>query len=472
MADARRARRGGRWRGAALVVALLGAGGLARAAPVVYDLADCIETALRHNPDLSAAAAKIALARAALGEAEASRYGRVRFEQQLGAVNGATGDILDPPKQNRNSLLEDLGVYVRGEIGLSVPIFTFGKLSSALDAAELGLRSQTAGGEAARADVVLRVTQLYYGVLLSRMLALVLHDMLADMDKAVAKTQQRLDAGSTTVTEIDLLKLQAGRAKIASGVVDIDASATLSVAALRQAMGLGDDPEIAIGDQRLEPVAAEIAPLAHYLETGPPRRPEVRQLRDGLDAQQAKLDRARAGYFPDLFFAGGFRYADAPNRTEQSNPFAYDNFNYTFPYFFLGVQWNLSLWQTSARVDSARAELDVLRAQARGAQSGIDLEIRKAYSDVERSRETMRTTAAGRKAGRALLVLTVANFDLGIGEAEELFKGVGTYTEASTDYFRAVYDYNVAVATLGRSVGAELTGLRYDVAATPGPETP
>ncbi|MBX3028324.1 TolC family protein [bacterium] len=471
MAGARRARRGGRWR-AAFGAAWLGLASLASAAPLTYDLADCIETALHNNPDLSAAAARIALARAALGEAEARRYGQVRFEQQFGAVNGATGDILGPPKQNRNSLLEDLGPYVRGEIGLSVPIFTFGKLSSALDAAELGLRSETAGGEATRADVVLRVKQLYYGVLLSRMLGLVLHDMLADMDKAVAKTQQRLDAGSTSVTEIDLLKLQAGRARIASGVVDIDASSTLSLAALRQAMGLGDDTEIAIGDTRLEPVAAEIAPLAHYLETGPPRRPDVRQLRDGLDAQQAKVDRARAGYYPDLFFAGGFRYADAPNRTEQSNPFAYDNFNYTFPYVFLGVQWNLSLWQTNARVDHAQAELDVLRAQARRARSGIDLEIRTAYSDVERARETMRTTAAGRKAGRALLVLTVANFDLGIGEAEELFKGVGTYTEASTDHFRAVYDYNVAIATLGRSVGAELTALQYDAAPTRGPETP
>lgn len=470
MAGGRRA--SASWRRAALVAALLCRAAAAVAAPVTYDLDACIETALQNNPDLSAAAAKIALARAALGEAEVGRYPRVRFEQQFGAVNGATGDILQPPKQNRNSLLEDLGPYVRGDIGLSVPIFTFGKLSAALDAAELGLRSEAAGGEATRADVVLRVKQLYYGVLLARMMALVLHDMLADMDKAVSKTQERLDAGSTTVTEIDLLKLQAGRAKIASGVVDVDASTTLSVSALRQAMGVGDEVEVEIADKRLEPVAAQIAPLAQYLDTAPPRRPEVRQLRDGMDAQQAKVDRVRAAYFPDLFFAGGFRYADAPNRTEQSNPFAYDNFNYTFPYFFLGVQWNLSLWQTSARVDSAQAELELLRARARGAQSGIDLEIRKAYSDVERTRETMRTTAAGRKAGRALLVLTVANFDLGIGEAEELFKGVGTYTEASTDYFRAVHDYNVAVATLSRSVAEELTPLRYDAPPTPVAEAP
>jgi len=47
----------------------------------------------------------------------------------------------------------------------------------------------------------------------------------------------------------------------------------------------------------------------------------------------------------------------------------------------------------------------------------------------------------------------VSNFDLGIGEAEELFKGLGTYTEPAANYLRAVHDYNVAVAALSKAVG-------------------
>ncbi len=70
-------------------------------------------------------------------------------------------------------------------------------------------------------------------------------------------------------------------------------------------------------------------------------------------------------------------------------------------------------------------------------------------------------TEDGRKAGRGLLILTVSNFELGIGEAEELFKGLGSYTEASSDYWRAVHDYDVAVAGLSKAVGHELTALEY-----------
>ena len=433
----------------------------AAAAAETYDLGACIDTALRNNPDLSAAAAQVAMARAQLDEASAKRFGQLEFNQQFGAVNGATGDILEPPKQNRNAILEDLGPFVRLDIGLNLPIYTFGKLSAALAAAEGGLRSREAGGAVKRAEVILSVKQLYYGLLLSRMLSVVLHDMLDDMDKAVKKTQERLDAGSTTVTEIDLLKLQAGRAKFASGVVEIDASAALTERALRRTLALPDDAPFDIADRKLQPVAVTLAPLDEYLGTGVERRPEMRQVEAGVAAQTAQVEREEAGWFPNIFFAGGFRYAYAPNRTEQDNPFAYDNFNYTFPYVFLGLQWDLSLLQTAAKIDEARATLDSLRATRRSAESGMALEIRQAYSDVEKTRAVMRTTEAGRKAGRGLLVLTVANFDLGIGEAEELFKGVGTYTETSADYLRAVHDYNVAVATLSKVVGEELTPLRY-----------
>lgn len=440
-----------------------------------YDLAACIDTALHNNPDIAAAAAEVALARAQLDEASANRYGRLQYTQQFGAVNGATGDILEPPKQNRNSILEDLGPFIRGEIELAVPVWTFGKLSAALQAAESGLRSREAGGEAQRAEVILDVKRLYYGLLLSRQLSVVLHDMLDHLDKAVATTQQRLDAGSSSVTEIDLLKLQTGRAKFAKGVIDIDASSGLTQRGLARAMGLAPDADFDIADRRLQPVAVAVGPLSDYVAEGVPRRPELRALRAGISAQSATVEREEAGYLPNIFFAGGFRYAYAPNRTEQTNPFAYDQFNYTFPFVMLGLQWDLSLLQTAARIDQSRAALEELHARKRGAEAGLALEVQKAYSDLEQARETMKAAEAGRKAGRGLLILTVANFDLGIGEAEELFKGVGTYTEMSADYLRAVHDYNLAVATLSKAVGEELAPLHYDRAApppTPVPVTP
>ena len=77
------------------------------------------------------------------------------------------------------------------------------------------------------------------------------------------------------------------------------------------------------------------------------------------------------------------------------------------------------------------------------------------------NRDTIQAIEAGRKAGRGLLILTVSNFDLGLGEAQDVFNGLGAYTEASSDYFRAVHDYNVALGALSKAVGKEVTSLEY-----------
>ncbi len=428
--------------------------------PQRYDLGACIREALQNDPDLSMAAADVAAARARLSEADAGRYGQMEYRQLLGVVNEATGTVTDSPN-NKNDVFQGIGPFTKIDVAVTVPVWTFGKLDAALRAAQDGLESEQAHGDARRADVVLNVKQLYYGLLLSRQLSAVLHDMLDTLNKAVRKTQERLDAGSTAVTELDLLQLKAGRARFAKGVAQVDGSIELTRSGLARAIGLASDQRFEIADQKLLPSEATLAPLEVYLDEGPAHRPEVKQLATGVAAQAARVDLEAAGYYPDVFLAAGFQYAVAGNRTEQTNPFVYDDFNYIRPVFVLGVHWDLNIFRTSAKVDEARADLQRLQAQQRAAASGMQLEIRRAYTEVVQARETMRATEEGRKAGRAMLVLTVANFDLGIGEADELFTGLGTYTETSTDHLRAVHDYNVALGALSKAVGEELTTLQY-----------
>ena len=432
--------------------------GWADARPV-YDLTACIQAALQNDPDLGAAAADLALARARLSRAQAGRFGQTEYTQVLGFVNEARGTPVKSP-DNKNDVFNGLGPFTRLELDVNIPLWTFGKLDAALRAAQQALESERARGDARRAEVILNTKQLYYGLLLSQQLSDVLHEMLDTLDKAVRKTQERLDTGSSSVTEIDLLKLKAGRAKFAKGVLEVDAAIGLTRSALARAIGVTDGG-FDIADRKLQPVTVDIASVEVYLADGPGRRPESKQLAMGLAALSAKLDLQEAAYYPTVFLTAGVQYAHAANRDEQTNPFASDDFNYIRPVGILGMRWDLNFLMTGAKVEQARADVERLRAERRQAETGVQLEIRRAYSDVVQGRETMKTAEDGRKAGRGLLILTVSNFDLGIGEAEELFKALGTYTEASSDYLRAVNDYDVAVGALSKAVGQELAGLRY-----------
>jgi outer membrane protein TolC len=199
-----------------------------------------------------------------------------------------------------------------------------------------------------------------------------------------------------------------------------------------------------------------------YLERGLHQRPEWQQVASGVAAVTAQVELEKANLYPTFFVSTGVHYAVTDNRTLQENPFAYDEFNYIRPIGVLGMHWDLNFFSQRAKIDQAKADLDRVRAEQRAAESGLRLDIRRAYSDVQQQQATITSAEKGRKAARGWLILSVSNFDLGIGEAEDLFNALGAYSETSADYFRAVHDFNVAVAALGRAVGGEITDLDYE----------
>lgn len=426
----------------------------------VLSLGDCLRRALAEGPDRDLIAADLSAAQARLQEAKAGKFGRASYTQIVGLVNEARGDPTFSPN-SQTDFFDGLGPFTRLDLDIRIPIYTFGKLSAALEAAENGLRSQRARGEAARADVVVETKRLYYGLLLAQHLSDVLSEMLADMEEAIVKTEKRLDDGSRTVTELDVLRLKIGRAKFAAGVEEVSASTRLTKSALARAIGFDATAAFEIADQRLRLAAFEPGALEFYVDDGPQRRPEWKQLISGIEAQEAVVKLEEANSYPTLFLATGVRYAVAGNRDDQKNVFANDDFNFLEPVGVLGIHWDLNVFSNRARAAQARAERERLLAERRRAESGLRLEVERAHVNVSRARATSEAAAAGRRAARGLLVLTVSNYDLGIGDAEELFRAYGSYTETSTDYFRAVHDYNVAVAELSRAVGEELLDLEY-----------
>ncbi len=429
--------------------------------PTVLGLEDCLQRALSEGPDRELIGADLQMAIARLDEAKAGKFGDTRYTQIVGLVNEARGD----PTSSRNKqtdYFDGLGPFTRLDLEIHVPLYTFGKLSAALDAAEQGLRSERARGDEARADIVLETKRLYYGLQLAQHLGYVLTEMLENIEEAIEKTQKRLDDGSRTVTERDVLRLKIGRSKFAAGVQEVEASTRFMRSALARAVGLTPGSNFEIADKRFRMVVFQPAPLATYTDRGPHRRPEWQRIAAGIEAQQAVVDLEEAASYPTLFLATGVRYAVAGNRDDQKNVFANDDFNYFQPIGVLGIEWDLNVFANHARAAQARAEKEKLLAERRRAESGFRLEVERSYGAVERARATIDAASRGRKAARGLLVLTVTNFDLGIGEADELFEAYGAYTETSTNYFRAVHDYNVAIAELSRSVGEELLDLDYD----------
>ncbi len=419
-------------------------------------LEQCLERALTASPDVNEAQTEIRIAESQLAQAKAGRLPQATFTSINGIVNGAKGQAGNGRTDNA-----DLGPFTRGELEIVQPLYTFGRISSEIIAASRGVDAKRAATQNAREVTIAAVKELYYNLLLSRQVKELLDEVRENFTRALTTAEKRAEAGQGTITQQDLLKLRIGLASVTREVYTLDRAIAVTRIALLRQVGVPPTDDTDITDTRLEPVTVQLQPLGRYLEQAGIHRADIAQLEAGLAARQARVEAARGAYYPSFFIAGGIRYAKAPNRESQDSPFAKDDFNYFNGGAALGLRWQLDVWMTHAKVAERLAELSQVEVQKQNATSGIALDIQRRYLEVQETQQKMDAAQDARKAVRALLATTLANFELGLGEGKEVFENLGLYARILSDYYTSVRDYNIAAAKLTQATGQEVTTLSY-----------
>jgi outer membrane protein len=418
-----------------------------------WTLAQCLERALEASPEVHEARADIQIAESQLARAKAGRLPKASFTGFLTAITGAEGNAVTGDTTN------DLGPFTKGEVEIVQPLYTFGRLRNEIRAARQGVMAKQAATAKARQAVAAAVKELYYNILLSRQIKELLTESQENFLTALEKAQERLEAQEGTVTQEDVLRLRIGLSGVSKEIFTLERAAAVALSALKRQLGLPADTDFDIADTRLEPVELQLQSLPTYLEQAGQSRPEIAQIAAGLEAQRARLEAARSGYYPSFFLAGGLKYTLAPNRhNEDESPFAVD-YNSVNPGGALGIRWDLDFWMTRAKVEEHRAEVAKVEIQKQNAETGIDLDVRRRYLEVQENLQKLEPAQDARKAARALMLTNIANFTLGIGEAKDIFSSIGLYTRMASEYYEAVRDLNIAAARLSQATGQEVATL-------------
>src|SRR5688572_10845654 len=131
-----------------------------------------IARALQQNPQLAAARAVEAGARARRAQALASRLPRVTLTTVVGPAlkaELAPGTAVGSTESSYGDLsADDLSVVLRARLEVLQPLYTFGKISERVRAAELETEARRAQTQISNADVAVSVARLYETLLLAR----------------------------------------------------------------------------------------------------------------------------------------------------------------------------------------------------------------------------------------------------------------------------------------------------------------
>ena len=439
-----------------VVILLLAAGfhstGSCAAEPgSLQSLSAIVARVLEVSPAIRAAEVDLKIAEADLARARAARF-LPKFELTwiVGPSPEARGDALVGETE-----LGSLSAFTRAEASLIQPIFTFGKLRAAEDAAAEGIEARDAGLTRARHDLELKVAEVYYGLQLMNGLWSLAEEARGEIARARKQVDDALEEDTGDFTFTDLARIDRFVYDIEENANKVLKGRALSISALRMLTGLPESDSTALIGATLEPVDVDILPIEAYVGLAP-SRPDLRQLQAGIGVRAAQVRAFRSDFYPQIFLGGQFKYSYAPNRDDQKSPFARDDFNFLHGGAVIGFRQNLSFGGTAARVRKARLEHQKLLHLDRLAQDGATLEIENAYRTLREAQSNMLAAEKAVKATRRWFVSARDGFNAGLEEAGDLLDAVKEYSIIRAKYQSAVFAYNRAWASLQRATGKSL----------------
>ncbi|RME75654.1 MAG: TolC family protein [Planctomycetota bacterium] len=408
-----------------------------------------IEHALRHSPDLEAAAARVAQAQADRVAARSAFFpqllGRVSYArtnqpaQAFGMIVGQrrfrpTVDV------NRRSATQN----VRPEIVAMVSLFRGLADLRGLEAAERMLAARRLERTAAELLLSDAVAQAYYGALAAAERKRVAEQAVETVARELELARVRRRHGAAL--EADVLSLEVRLAAARGEVLQAEAQLRTARAGLRRLLGW--DPRQPL---RLAPPASlslpAPPPLEQALAAARRRRPEIEAARLRVEASGKQLAAARGARLPRIAAQASYGHDNDTLALSRRR----DNWT-------VGLSLELDLFtggRHAAAVAAARARLREARAAERGVRLAIEQQVRAAHAalSVALQRLAVARTAV-RQADEALRLVQV-RYRAGAAPVTRFLEAQLGWTNARFAELAARYAAARAASALEAAMGGE-----------------
>jgi outer membrane protein len=414
-------------------------------------LQQALKIALEKNPARKAALADTKAASAGVREARSSLLPHILFSETITDGN-------DPVYVFGSKLREQR--FTNADLALNVlntptPLTNFATgfggtwnlfdSFSSWHAVNRAERARDAAGQQlARTDqeVVFRVIDSYYAVLLAKSELQVAQQAMTTAQSILDRSKNRVDAG--VAVESDYLTAQVRLATRKQELLRAQNNVWLARAQLSTAMGMPAASEFDPGDTLAEKTLPPIS-LDDAEKLALQKRPDLLQVRSEEAAQQQSVAMAKASFGPRV---NAFANWEADNPTFVSGG---GGNNWT-----AGVAISFDIFQGGAkRAQLAREEAlkDKIAASREQATNAIQLQVRRAYYEVDSARQQIDVTRSSISESQESLRLNQNRYDAGLVTITDLLASEDTVRRAQTDYLQALYEYYTGYANLELASG-------------------
>jgi outer membrane protein TolC len=301
-----------------------------------------------------------------------------------------------------------------------------------------------AGHQLERTDqeIILRVVDSYYGVLLAKKQLDVAEQAMKTAQAILDRSKDRFESG--VVVESDYLSAQVRSATRKQELIRAQNDVALARAQLSTSMGISAetefDPAEVLAEKNLPPTA-----LDDLEKQAVDRRPDLNRIRSEEAAQQQSVSIAKSSFGPRVNAFGGWE-ADNPTLLAGGGGNSW----------LAGIEVQFDLFEGGAKraqLSHERAMEEKVSAVKEMATDAIRLEVRRAYYDLDAAHQQVDVARATIAEAQESLRINQDRYDSGLSTITDLLAAEEAARRSQTDYWEALYRYHTGYANLELASG-------------------
>ena len=401
------------------------------AAAMDIDLKGAVTTAIQNNRDITIAELKLREAEADVSAVAAKKNPSVSYSWERNQYSSDSKSALQTGTNHGYSQ----------SLSVSWPIWTFGKVEGAIDAARYQKNIADLDVYKTEADTKLAAVQAYYQYLEAIKLAEVQAQSVTDYASHLNNVQQQFDAG--IVAKLDVLSSNVSLANAKQKSIAADNTRDVAEANLNNIMRVPMNTTLNPLDKNFPQPEFDLT-MEQAILMAQKYRWELVEADYGVKAAEASLRSAKAGYLPTVSVGGGYSWKEASVTAVDKDDWAVKG----------GLSW--SLWDggaTQASVKKADAAVKTAQETLLQAREKIELEVRQDYLNVLSYKEQIRAAEASVAQAEEAYKIATVRYSSGVGINLDVLDAELALNTARTNYITALYNYNIGLATLEHAMG-------------------
>lgn len=407
-----------------------------------FTLDQCLEVALKENPQIKIVAQKLISAKAKKREAFAGYLpnisGSISYikRKEVEGASALTG-ITSVSPTFRFFLADEM---YDNKLTLTQPIFMWGKIYQANKQATLNYRYTEEEYRKIKQEIIYKVKDAFYKFILAKQMVSISNEAYSVTKAHLEVVEKFYEEGKSSSYDVSRARVSLANAK--TNLIRAENGLDLAKQSLINILNIKEKDIDFTGELEYE---AKELDLDSLINEALKNRPELKQILLQEEISKSIVKLTSAGNKPNIVITG---YTEWQN-TEWETKNWYNSWT-AMAVLSVPIFDGFSTYQKTKQAKSNVKQLELTREAL---EEGIKFEVRAAYLSYRQAQKSIEANKENVATAKENLITAQKRFQLGLMSDIEVRDAQLALTQAETNYTQALYEYNLAIASIEKAIG-------------------